>query len=115
MSVTCDTFCDSVTVIEVDPITPVLVAFACNVSGPGVLPAVYFTVTCPLLLVMPLTALGTEQREVLAAPLPMLNVAPLVFVRKQNVTFSFTLRFPLASVTFAVSVEVPAGLTVGGE
>src|SRR5262249_19567540 len=29
--------------------------------------------------------------------------------------FSFTLKFPLASVTVAVSVEMPAGLTVGGE
>src|SRR2546426_6335602 len=72
MDVTCDKFCDSVTVIEANP-TTVLVTCACTVSAPGMPPAVYFTVACPLLLVTPLTAL---------------RVAPLVLVDSEKVTVS---------------------------
>jgi hypothetical protein len=82
----------AVTVIEVDPATLLLVACARTVSAPPVVPAVYCTVICPLISVVPLVGLRD---------------APLVLVDSVNVTVSPGTRLPLASVTVAVSVEVP--------
>jgi hypothetical protein len=90
----------AVTVIEVDPATLVLVASARTVSAPAVVPAVYFTVTCPLISVAPVVGLSD---------------APLVLVENVNVTASPGTGLPLASVTVAVSVEVPLAFTVLGE
>jgi hypothetical protein len=90
----------AVTVIEIDPATLALVACARTVSAPPVVPAVYFTVTCPL-------------RSV--APLVGLSEAPLILVENVNVTVSPGTGLPLASVTAAVSVEVPPAFTVLGE
>jgi hypothetical protein len=61
---------------------------------------VYCTVTWPLLSVVPLVGLSD---------------APLVLVDSVNVIVSPGTRLPLASVTVAVSVEVPLGFTVFGE
>ena len=57
------------------------------------------TVTCPLLLVVPLVALSD---------------APLALVESVNVTVSPGTRLLLASVTVAVSVEVPLGIHGAG-
>src|SRR5262245_14160944 len=90
----------AVTVIEVDPATLGLVACARTVSAPAVGPAVYFTVTCPLLSVVPLVGLRD---------------APLVLVDSVNVIVSPGTRLPLTSVTAAVKFEVPPVFTVLGE
>src|SRR6266568_900647 len=63
----------AVTMIDVGPATLVLIASARTVSAPAVVPAVYFTVTCPLLSVVPLVGLSD---------------APLVLVENVNVTVS---------------------------
>src|SRR5215471_13063763 len=49
---------EAVTVIEVSFATLGLVACARTVSAPAVVPAVYFTVICPLLSVVPLVGLS---------------------------------------------------------
>jgi hypothetical protein len=89
-----------VTVIEVDPVTLVLVASAPTVSAPPAVPAVYFTVTCPFISVVPLVGLSD---------------APLLLVENVNVTVSPGTGLPLVSVTVAVNVEVPLAFTVVGE
>jgi hypothetical protein len=90
----------AVTVIEVDMNTLLLVACARTVSAPAAVPAVYVTVICPLISVAPLVGLSD---------------APLVLVANVNVTFSPGTGLPLASVTAAVSIEVPPAFTVLGE
>src|SRR5262249_7055231 len=77
--VTCGKFCASVTVIEVDPNTPVLVAVARTVSAPGVMPAMYPTrscalLTCPLLSVLPLAVL---RHSLMVVPRAVSRHAPL--------------------------------------
>jgi hypothetical protein len=100
MDAICAVFCDTGTVIEVDPVTLELIACACTVSVPGLRPAVYITVACPLLSVTPLV-------------LP--RVAPLLLVDSANITVSPGTALPLASITVAVSVEVLVAFTVVGE
>ncbi len=87
------------TVMVVVPFCPLLWAVAVIVSVPVSSPAVYVIAASPFTLV---TADAADR------------AAPLAFVVTANETVSPTTTLPLASVTVAVRVDEPFGLTVVG-